>query len=338
MSPGEAGRSKEYGEAGRSRESDEARRSAEDAEFARLLDRFRRRDRRALARLLTWVDDGRLRTPLLDKLRPIKGSGLKVGLTGPGGAGKSTLTGALLRYLRGLEKSVAVLACDPASPFTGGALLGDRVRMDYDPDDEKAFMRSVSSRGAGGGISDSAAAMIRVLDAFGFDVVLIETVGAGQDQLAVREIVDVLVLLLTPAAGDDIQWEKAGLLEAADIVVVNKGDLPGADQALAGLRLMLDIGAHQAGAIPVLRTVASTGEGIAELWTAIESQSRPGVVHRQARARRRLLEETQRLLSERFTQNERDNRVAELIRLVDTGALSVAQAAQSLLDHLLSVR
>src|SRR5262249_34814531 len=182
-------------------------------------------DRRALARLISLAEtDDAPAAPAPAKAAHV------VGITGSGGAGKSTLVGALIGHLRKLGLRVGVLACDPQSPKTGGALLGDRIRVRFDPADEGVFFRSMSTRGAAGGVSDGAGRAIAWMQAFGFDVILVETVGVGQDQVGVRSIVDTLILLVTPAAGDEIQWEKAGVIELADLVVVNKSDMPGAER------------------------------------------------------------------------------------------------------------
>ncbi len=194
-----------------------------------------------------------------------------MGLTGSGGAGKSTLVGGLITHLREQGLSVAVLACDPQSPVTGGALLGDRIRVRFDPADEGVYFRSLSTRGAAGGISAATMAARDWLTAFGFDVILIETVGVGQDQIAVRAAVDTLVLLVTPNTGDEVQWEKAGLIEVADLIVVNKSDLPGADRVRHQLQSALSL-SPQSQRVPVLNVTAATGQGVPELWQAISAR------------------------------------------------------------------
>jgi LAO/AO transport system kinase len=234
---------------------------------AELLQRFDRGDRRALARVLSLVQNGDAPKFGKRKLRPAR----VVGITGSGGAGKSTLVGALLKHLRGKNLNVAVLASDPQSPKTGGALLGDRIRVKFDPADEGIYFRSLSTRGAPGGIAACTGAAIPWLKAFGFDVILVETVGIGQDQVAVREVVDTLVLVVTPGAGDEVQWEKAGVIELADLIVVNKSDMPGADRVAQQLRHSLSLSAG-APEVPILSVTATTAKGVAELWAAIEKR------------------------------------------------------------------
>ncbi|HUY91720.1 MAG TPA: GTP-binding protein [Pirellulales bacterium] len=243
---------------------------------ADLAARFARRERRALAEIISLVEAGRAPAPSAANLSSMipQPSALPriVAFTGSGGAGKSTLVAASIAHLRSQDRTVAVLACDPNSPLTGGALLGDRVRVRFDPADEGVFFRSMSTRGAQGGISAAVGPAIEWLKAFGFDVILVETVGVGQDQLGVRPLVDVLVLLVTPNSGDEVQWEKAGLVEVADLIVVNKADLPGADRVRQQLLSALSLGPTRPA--PILPTIAATGQGVVELWQAIDGLKR----------------------------------------------------------------
>ncbi len=232
-----------------------------------LLERFRRGDRLALARLLTRLARGRQVEEVLAGLGPPGKPSRVVAVTGSGGVGKSTLVGKLIEYLRGIGQTVAVLACDPQSPVSGGALLGDRFRMPSRPGDDGVFIRSLAAAGGQGAVARNLPAMIHLLEAFGFDVILIETVGAGQGDTAVYDLADVVVLLLQPETGDDLQWEKAGLLEVADVVVVHKADLPGADAVEAQVRASLELSPARAPA--VVRVSAKTGDGIAALWRAV---------------------------------------------------------------------
>src|SRR5919197_3251294 len=197
-------------------------------------------DRRALARLLTAVENrGAAAEAALRLLYPRAGKAHLVGITGPPGAGKSTLVAALIAALRAAGKSVAVIAVDPSSPITGGALLGDRVRMQAYAGDRDVFIRSMAARGHAGGLASTSSAADSVLDASGFEIVLMETVGTGQSEVEVAAAADTTVVLEAPEMGDEVQAIKAGLLEVADIVVVNKGDRPGAQRTAAQLRAML---------------------------------------------------------------------------------------------------
>ncbi len=235
-------------------------------------------DRRALARLLTAVEN---RTPLaeaaLRRLYPRAGRAQLIGVTGPPGAGKSTLVAALIAELRRAGRPVAVVAVDPSSPITGGAVLGDRVRMQAYAADADVFIRSMASRGHAGGLSSATSAAAAVFDAVGFDVVLIETVGTGQSEVEVAAAADTTVVVEAPEMGDEIQAIKAGLLEVADVIVVNKGDRPGAHRTAGQLHAMLADAPREARPgrpapkhPEVLVTTAATGEGVAALLAAID--------------------------------------------------------------------
>ena len=240
-------------------------------------------DRRALARLLTAVENrSSIAEPALRELYPQAGAAHIVGITGPPGAGKSTLVAALIGEVRKAGRAVAVVAVDPSSPITGGALLGDRVRMQSYAGDRDVFIRSMAARGHAGGLASTTGAATAVLDAAGFDLILVETVGTGQSEVEVAAAADTTVVLEAPEMGDEVQAIKAGLLEVADLVVVNKGDKPGAQRTAAQLRAMLVAGAGPAvgaggGSNPrrpkrpeVLITTASTGEGVPELLVALD--------------------------------------------------------------------
>lgn len=238
-----------------------------------LVEQFRGGSRRALSRLLTQVENA---TPAgREALRLLFGRSGRahvVGVTGPPGAGKSTLVNRLIGEWRARGKTVAVVAVDPSSTLTGGATLGDRVRMMETHADEGVFIRSMATRGNLGGLARATRGIVWLLDAFGFDVVIIETVGVGQDEVAVARTARTTLLLQVPGLGDDIQAIKAGVLEIADLLVVNKADRPGAGELKRDLAMMLTLGGHAAGGwrVPILDTVASRGEGIAPLADAIE--------------------------------------------------------------------
>jgi LAO/AO transport system kinase len=233
-----------------------------------MLEKFAQGDRRALSQILSLVQRGEA-PPLPADARAESETSIAVGITGSGGAGKSTLIGSLVRHLRGEGKSVAVLANDPQSPLTGGALLGDRIRMGDPGEDAGIFIRSISTRGAPGGIAATTGDVCRWLAAFGFDVILVETVGVGQDQVAIRSVVDRLVLLVTPSSGDEVQWEKAGLIEVADVIAINKSDLAGADRLRADLTSALSL-SPAGNQVPIVDVVATTGRGVAELWDVVD--------------------------------------------------------------------
>lgn len=228
---------------------------------------------RAVARLISLVED---ESPLLREvtaaLAPHTGRAHVVGLTGSPGVGKSTTTNALIRAYRASGRRVGVLAVDPSSPFSGGALLGDRVRMGDHAADDGVYIRSMAARGHLGGLSWSAPQAMRVLDAAGFDVVLVETVGVGQSEVEVAGLADTTVILLAPGMGDGIQAAKAGLLEVGDVYVVNKADRDGAPELARNLRGMLAMSERREGSWqqPILKTVAQSGDGVAEVVTALD--------------------------------------------------------------------
>jgi LAO/AO transport system kinase len=229
-------------------------------------------DVRALGKALSVIEDG---TPELTELLsdlPDSGSALLIGVTGPPGVGKSTTTGALISEYRNQGLRVAVLAVDPSSPVTGGALLGDRIRMQEHALDEGVFIRSMSSRGQLGGLSSATQAAAKVLDAVGFDVIIVETVGVGQSEVDVVNAVDTVVLVLAPGAGDGVQAAKAGILEIADVYVVNKADRDGAEGVVRELRSMIGLGTQaQASWTPeIVTTIATTGQGLSDLVLAIK--------------------------------------------------------------------
>ena len=229
-------------------------------------------DRAALARLLSLVERGADQAREISRLSySFGGRGYTVGLTGAPGAGKSTLTSAVIGHLRRQEIEVAVLAIDPSSPFTGGAILGDRVRMQDHATDPGVFIRSLATRGHLGGLSLSTPEAIRLLDAVGREWILVETVGVGQVEVEVAGKADTTVVVVNPGWGDSVQANKAGLMEIADLFVINKADRKGADETRRDLEQMLDLGdrPHEDWRPPIISTVGSTGEGVPDLWDAI---------------------------------------------------------------------
>ena len=237
-----------------------------------LLARFAGGDRLALSRIMSHAENATPDFPyLFDSLYPRAGNALRVGVTGPPGAGKSTLVEAIARVCRGADEQVGVIAVDPTSPFSGGALLGDRIRMQRLALDPDVFVRSMASRGSVGGLAHSTDEVADVMDAFGFATVLIETVGVGQSEVDVASSAATTIVVLFPGAGDMIQAMKAGLMEIADIFVINKADLPGADRVEVEVGDMLQLRKEGSGwRPPILKCSARNEEGIEEVWKAVE--------------------------------------------------------------------
>jgi LAO/AO transport system kinase len=233
-----------------------------------LLGAFRAGDPRALARAISRCESG-AGSDLIAALYPSAGRAVTVGLTGPPGVGKSTLSAALVTHLRRLGKSVGVISVDPSSPFSHGALLGDRIRLAEHFTDPQVFIRSMASRGHLGGVAGATADAVTLMDAYGKDVVLIETVGVGQSEIEIAEIADTTVVALQPGSGDSVQVLKAGVLEIADVFVVNKSDHPMALQLQREVRSMLEMLAFEGWVPPLVSTQATEGKGVDALWDAI---------------------------------------------------------------------
>jgi LAO/AO transport system kinase len=258
------------------------------ADLAQLVQRMRAGERRAISRAVTELERFSAAAPgLLAALRPYLGHALVAGITGPPGAGKSTLLNAYTRHLRREGKTVGIIAVDPSSPISGGAILGDRIRMTAALADDGVFMRSLASRGHLGGLTPAAVRVIDALDAAGRDVILIETVGTGQTDLDVAEVADVRIVVTAPGLGDDIQAMKAGLIEIADILVVNKGDREGAEHAVQHLKAALSLKSGALASVPVIKVTAMTGDGIPELAAAIEHAGSTAAPDPTVRRRRR---------------------------------------------------
>ena len=294
-----------------------------------LLEQYRHGDRRALARLISLAARGDGLAEISRGLPRDPATARVVAFTGGGGVGKSTLVGRMIGMARGDGLKVAVLACDPQSPLSGGALLGDRFRMGAASDDG-VFIRSLAAVGGRSALAEHLDLIVRLLDRYGFGAVFLETVGAGQGDVAVADLADVVVLLLQPESGDDLQWEKAGILELADIVVVHKADLPGAEQMAAQVRLALQLAPGRS--TPVLLVSSTTNQGHRELWDALNvlppRRHFPGTAE--------LLRLAQDLLARRLPNAEK-RRDARLVRLVDDwrqGACSPDDAAHRLLQVL----
>ena len=259
---------------------------------------------RPLAQAITLVESHDARaTRLLAELYPKTGRARIIGITGSPGAGKSTLVAAMARHYRAQQKRVGIIAVDPTSPFTGGAILGDRIRMSDLYTDPGVFIRSMATRGFLGGLAKATNDVVDILDAAGFDIVLVETVGVGQDEVEVVRTVQTNVVVLVPGMGDDIQAIKAGIMEIGDVFVVNKADRPGADKTVTEVTMMMSlVEEHGDWVPPIVKTVASKSQGITELNEALvkhyEYLAASGELERRSRDRVRIRIETQ--LKERF--------------------------------------
>ena len=272
-------------------------------------------DRAATARLLSLIERGGEPGRVVGRLAyPKSGEGYTVGLTGAPGAGKSTLTSATIGHLRSLDLEVAVLAIDPSSPFTGGAILGDRVRMQDHATDTGVFIRSMATRGHLGGLSLATPEAVRLLDALGRKWILVETVGVGQVEVEVAGKADTTVVVVNPGWGDSVQANKAGLMEIADVFVINKADRKGVEETRRDLEQMLDLSdlPHDAWRPTIVTTVANIGEGVPELWDAV-------LEHREYAESSGLLEERRRFRSSEELREIVANRLRERAREICTG-------------------
>lgn len=306
------------------------------ADIGRLIERMRAGERRAISRAVTELERLSPAAPrLLQAMQPHLGHALVVGFTGPPGAGKSTLVNAYTQHVRAEGKTVGIIAVDPSSPVSGGAILGDRIRMTATLDDDGIFMRSLASRGHLGGLSPAAVRVIDALDAAGKDVILVETVGTGQSEIDVAEVADVRVLVTAPGLGDDIQAMKAGLIEIADVMVVNKADREGADRAAQQLKGALSLRAHDRVKVPVLMTTATTGKGLDALGLAVaevgaRAMSRPIRERRRRRARYLIARAAADAIAERI-KTDAQGELDALADAVLSGRLLPQDAAKKLI-------
>jgi LAO/AO transport system kinase len=283
-------------------------------------------DRRAVARAISLVEDGSRDLPALSAaLYPTTGRAHTVGLTGSPGVGKSSLAAMLVQAARARDRTVAVLAIDPTSPFTGGALLGDRLRMQAHATDPGVFIRSMATRGHLGGMALAAPEALRILDASGKDLIVVETVGVGQAEVEVATATDTTLVVVSPGWGDAVQVSKAGILEIADVFVVNKADKEGADDAARDLRNMLRMGPKLAWQPPIVKTSTVDGSGVDELMDAIESHRTHQLESGQLEEKRtrRVLEEVKGMVAERLRA-----RVSELLAQEADGGVAADLAGR----------
>lgn len=308
---------------------------------ADLVERLLAGERRALSRTISEVEnESETGLRALRLLYPHTGRAHWIGITGSAGAGKSTLTALIAGAFRRQDRTVGIVAVDPSSPFSHGAILGDRIRMQALGGDSGVYVRSMATRGSAGGLAAMAADVAAVFDAAGQDVVIIETVGAGQDEVDIARVAQTTLVLNTPGMGDDIQAIKAGILEIADILVVNKADLPGADAVEAQLQALLEL-AMPAGAweIPVVKVSARTGEGLDRLMDAIDGHKRyahssTDVNRERDRATQQILAAAQAELARRIRRGEAGNGIKTLAESVSARKLDPRSAAVELLRDL----
>lgn len=298
-------------------------------------------DRAALARLLSFIERGGDDARSVGRLvYPKIGNGYVVGITGAPGAGKSTLTSSLISHIRSMSQEVSVLAIDPSSPFTGGAILGDRVRMQNHATDAGVFIRSMATRGHLGGLSLATSEAVRLLDAVGSPCTLVETVGVGQVEVEIARNADTIVVVVNPGWGDSVQANKAGLLEIADIFVINKADRPGVDQTRRDLEQMLELSdfASTAWRPTIVSTVGTTGQGAAELWQAIESHRAHATADGSLVARRdqRLRNELRTIIERRLEHRAREICTGERWEAIQTEMLAHARDPWSAADEMLA--
>ncbi len=307
-----------------------------------LIEKLLNGDRRAVARAISFIEsDNSLTSEYLKELYNKVGNAYRIGITGPPGAGKSTITNQLTKLYRKQNKKVGIIAVDPTSPFTGGALLGDRVRMTDVGMDQGVFIRSMATRGSLGGLSKKAIDAADILDASGFDIIILETVGVGQSELDIAQAADTTIVVLVPESGDSVQAMKAGLMEIADLFVLNKCDRPGSQQAYTALQTILMIKDHDENTwLPkIIKAVAQENKGIDEIADEIEKhksfliQKNLFQMKRQNQARIRIKEIVENKLKEKLWSEDRENLLNSSLKKVVLGNSSPYHIAEEILNQ-----
>ncbi len=307
-----------------------------------LVDKMLQGDRVALARLMTIIESRHGSVPeILKRINSKTGQAYVIGVTGPPGAGKSTLVNEVIQIFRKRDKKVGVIAVDPSSPFTGGAVLGDRIRMQNHTLDEGVFIRSLGSRGSHGGLSRATKEIMKLFDAFGMDYIIIETVGVGQTELDIIELADTVLVVLVPEAGDSVQTMKAGLMEIGDIFIVNKADREGADRLSREIEYMISLKPRDdEWKIPVVLTHAHEGQGIEDAVKAIESHKSfqiEGSLLREKREKRREDEFSQiisEIIEHKISEKLRGGEMKRILTLVRKGEIDPYEAADLLISNI----